>query len=676
MQHTFSITTKATLLFLGMVATGNSFSIENDSGYQTLANTSDRIIVKYKSTIHSSKMKSMSGSFALTPMEEATPVKRTSDGAHIFKLSSQKTLEELQGIIAEIKQSSQVEYAEPDLILHPSFTPDDSRYNEQWHYFDETAGIQLPQAWDSTQGNSAVVAILDTGYRPHKDLVANILPGYDMVSDLFMANDGDARDSDAMDPGTYAAECNSYRSSWHGTHIAGTVAAIGNNQVGVTGVAFQAKLLPVRVLGRCGGYMSDIADGIAWAAGLSIPGIEDNQNPANVINLSLGATFIGCPKTLNRAINVARQQGATIVTAAGNGSKNASMTTPANCDGVIAVAASNHEASRASFSNYGSLVDVSAPGVDILSTHNSGHVSPGYDTYSSAKGTSMAAPHVSGVAALLYALKPDITPDEVKQIITMTARPFPNRCIGCGSGIVDAAAAVAAIKEDTNNITGLTQLYNATPITGLAADTNQALKFFIDVPEGADTLSFDISGGIGDADLYIQYAEEPTQTAYLCRSYQNGNAEHCTIKSIKEGRYYVMVDAYAAFLNATLVANYTIIENDPDRNFQNLKDYPIPDFAFSGVTSPIDVSRSGASGEVDLIVIIKHPYIREVTVELIDPEGGVHNLKGLEGYGEDLVEHYSLQLGDIPSEGRWLLRVKDFGSHGNGYIDSWRMVFP
>jgi serine protease len=621
-------------------------------------------------------MKSMAGSFALTPMEKVTQVKRTSDGAHILKLSSQKTLEELHEIIEEVKQSSQIEYAEPDIILHPFFTPNDSRYNEQWHYFDETAGIQLPQAWDKTQGKNAVVAILDTGYRPHQDLAANILPGYDMVSDLFMANDGDARDSDAMDPGTYANECNSYKSSWHGTHVAGTVAAIGNNQIGVSGVAFQAKLLPVRVLGRCGGYMSDIADGIAWAAGLSIPDIADNQNPADVINLSLGATFIGCPKTLSYAIDMARQQGATIVTAAGNGSRNASLTTPANCNGVIAVAASTQQAELASSSNYGNAIDVSAPGVNILSTHNSGYVSPGSDTYARASGTSMATPHVSGIAALLYALNPDITPDKVEQIITMTARPFPNECIGCGSGIVDAAAAVAAAEEDVDNTTSLTQLYNATPITDLAADTNQALRFFIEVPEGADTLAFDISGGIGDADLYIQYADEPTQTTYLCRSYQYGNDERCSIKDIQTGRYYVMIDAYTAFSNATLVANYTLIENDSDRSFQNLEDYPIPDFSFSGVRSPIDVSRSGASGEVDLIVIIRHSDIREISVELVDPAGGTHNLKGFGGLGEDLVEHYTLQLGDIPSEGRWSLRVKDFGTHESGYIDSWRIVFP
>jgi subtilisin-like proprotein convertase family protein len=137
-----------------------------------------------------------------------------------------------------------------------------------------------------------------------------------------------------------------------------------------------------------------------------------------------------------------------------------------------------------------------------------------------------------------------------------------------------------------------------------------------------------------------------------------------------------MIDAYTAFSNATLVANYTLIEDDSDRGFQNLEDYPIPDFVFSGVRSPIDVSRSGASGEVDLIVIIRHPYIREISVELVDPAGGTHNLKGFGGFGEDLVEHYTLQLGDIPSEGRWSLQVKDFGTHESGYIDSWRIVFP
>ncbi|MCU7919464.1 MAG: S8 family serine peptidase [Candidatus Thiodiazotropha sp. (ex Epidulcina cf. delphinae)] len=676
MKHSlvFSFAIKAYLLTIGMIVAGSSLSIESGSEYPPPTNITDRIIVKYKNGgALSSGVNEMTDAVAQSIGERIAHVKRAFNGAQILKLNAKKPLEELQGIIQEIERFSQVEYAEPDLIIHPAFTPNDPRYNEQWHYFDDTGGIRLPLAWDTARGENAVVAVLDTGYRPHPDLLPNILPGHDMISDLFRANDGDGRDDDAQDPGNYAPECYTYLSSWHGTHVAGTVAAIADNQVGVAGIAFRAKLLPVRVLGRCGGYMSDIADGIVWASGTSIAGIADNQHPADVINLSLGGTFFGCPRTFSHAIETARRQGATIVAAAGNNSRDVSLTTPANCDGVIAVAATTREANRLPFSNFGDAIDVSAPGMSILSTHNSGYVVADNDTYASKSGTSMAAPHVSGVAALLYAVKPDITPDEVERILTTTARPFPTECIGCGSGILDAAAAV---EEAGNAGPGLTLLHNAVPATGLAAEDDQSLLFAIDVPEGATTLSFTLSDGSGDADLYVQFAAEPTQTGYQCRPYLYGNEERCVIRHIQAGRYYVMIHAYNAFSDVTLVANYSLAGGNPDSLFENLDDYPIADFVFSGVSSPIQVTRSGESAQVNISVVIRHPSIGELSVELLDPHGGSHSLKNFGGYGEDLVEHYTLELGDLPSQGRWSLRVKDFGIRGKGYIDSWRIAFP
>ena len=159
--------------------------------------------------------------------------------------------------------SPEVEYAEPDRVLHPQFTPNDTQYGQQWHYFEAMAGINLPAAWDKSTGSGVVVAVLDTGYRPHADLAANVLPGYDMIIDTFVANDGTARDNGARDPGDTGDDVSTgacggglpledEASRWHGTHAVGTIAAVSNNASGVAGVAFNAKVLPVRVLGRCG----------------------------------------------------------------------------------------------------------------------------------------------------------------------------------------------------------------------------------------------------------------------------------------------------------------------------------------------------------------------------------------------------------------------------------------
>ncbi|MCU7931713.1 MAG: S8 family serine peptidase [Candidatus Thiodiazotropha sp. (ex Codakia rugifera)] len=606
-------------------------------------------------------------------------VKESFNGAQIIRLDQKKSLEEIDGIIQEIRQFSQVEYVEPDLMIYPLYTPNDSRYSEQWNFFEEIGGIRLPQAWDSSQGENTIVAVVDSGYRPHQDLLPNILPGYDMISDLYVANDGNGRDSDAQDPGDYAPECDTYISKWHGTQVAGIVAAVADNNRGIAGTAFQAKLLPVRVIGRCGGYLSDISDGIIWASGANLAGQPVNQNPAKVINLSLGGEAPSCPQTMAQAIDTARLQGATIIAAAGNSAQNVSGITPANCDGVIAVAASTRAAAPAVYSNHGGGIDVSAPGEWILSTHNSGLITPGSDTYTVTSGTSMSAPQVSGVSALLYAIKPDITPDEVEQIISDTARSFPVDCTGCGSGILDASAAVAQVGIIDPVDPDLILLQNGIPETGLFGEAGAMLRFAIDIPIDANDLSFTLNGGNGDADLYVQFATEPSLHSYDCRPYLYGNAERCRIRSPQPGRYYVMLHGFSAFSDTNLVANYFRETDRPDLNntFENQNDIPIPDSILDGISSPITVSRIGESGQIEISIAIRHPAIREILVELIDPNGGIHTLKRLGGYnGEDFIENIRLDLATLPSQGIWHLRVKDFGVTGNGYIDNWRIRFP
>lgn len=419
----------------------------------------DRIIVKYKDA-------DLGGAPSQAALAKArvagnrqgvqlSHLRRTGLGADVLKLDKRVSAEQVRALARDLKAGdASIEYAEPDRILRAQLTPNDALYAQQWHYFDAVGGINLPAAWDQATGTGVVVAVLDTGVRPHADLSGNLLPGYDFIIDTLVSNDGNGRDADASDPGdaTSAGLCYSgspaTNSSWHGTHVAGTIAAVSNNSTGVAGVAFGAKVLPVRVLGRCGGYTSDIADGMVWAAGGAVSGVPANPTPAKVINLSLGGVG-ACDITSQNAINAARARGAIVVVAAGNSNADASQFSPASCAGVITVAATGPSGGRASYSNYGTAVSLAAPGGDgssgVLSTWNTGATAPGSDGYAAYLGTSMATPHVSGVAALMLSKNPTLTPDQVANTLKTTARAFPATCAGCGTGIVNAQAAVTAV---------------------------------------------------------------------------------------------------------------------------------------------------------------------------------------------------------------------------------------
>ena len=350
---------------------------------------------------------------------------------------------------------------EPDRLMQASLTPNDPQLANLWGVAgpaqsNGVAGVNAMAAWDTVSGAGAVVAIIDTGYRPHADLSGQVVAQYDFISDTTNSNDGGGRDGDAQDPGDYRAQgqcgASASTSSWHGTHVAGTVAAVGNNALGVVGVAYGAKLVIARVLGACGGYTSDIADAIVWASGGAVSGVPTNSQPAQVINMSLGGQYpCSASPTLQSAITSARSRNTTVVVAAGNSSMDAGNFSPASCTGVISVASVGEAGGRAYYSNYGTGVDIAAPGGSsgsgrtILSTYNSGSTTPGSDSYAYLQGTSMACPHVAGVAGLLYALNPALTPDEVESAITSTARAFPASCSGCGSGLADAALALASI---------------------------------------------------------------------------------------------------------------------------------------------------------------------------------------------------------------------------------------
>ncbi|MGV7172627.1 S8 family peptidase [Xanthomonas axonopodis] len=488
-------------------------------------------------------------------------VRRLAVGPELIQADRALDRAEAETLMRQLAADPNVQSVEVDQMLYPTLTPNDSRLSEQWAFGTTNAGLNIRPAWDKATGANVVVAVIDTGIVSHPDFDANILPGYDFISDATAARDGNGRDNNPADEGDWnsTSGCATSNSSWHGTHVAGTVAAVTNNTTGVAGTAFNAKVVPVRVLGRCGGSLSDIADAIIWASGGTVSGVPANPNAAEVINMSLGGGGT-CSSTMQSAINGAVSRGTTVVVAAGNSAANVSGSLPANCANVIAVAATTSAGAKASYSNYGSGIDVSAPGSGILSTLNSGTTTPGNASYASYNGTSMAAPHVAGVVALVQSVAPTtLTPAAVETLLKNTARALPGACSGgCGAGIVDADAAVtAAIAGSSGGGGGGTgnTLTNGTPVTGLGAATGAELNYTITVPAGSGTLTVTTSGGSGDADLYVRAGSAPTDTVYACRPYLDGNAETCNITS-PSGTYYVRIKAYSTFSGVTLTASY------------------------------------------------------------------------------------------------------------------------
>ncbi|VTY02147.1 Extracellular basic protease [Rothia mucilaginosa] len=335
----------------------------------------------------------------------------------------------------------------------------DPKMNRMWSLTGEK-GISALEAWGTTRGQGVTVAVLDSGITAHPDLDANVLPGYDFIAESAFSNDGNGRDSDPTDAGNWTVDNQCFTGSkatpsdWHGTHVAGTIAAIANNNEGIAGVAPEAKIVPVRVLGACGGFDSDITDGIIWAAGGSVRGVPANQHPAQVINMSIGSEGT-CTTPYRQAIAQANKRGSIVVVAAGNNNFDASKSSPGNCEDVITVGATDKNGKRSYFSNYGSRVDVSAPGGDrrywgggILSTLNAGKTAPGKADYAEYQGTSMAAPHVAGIVALMKAVDPKLTYAQAKKVLQSTSQSVECDQSACGSGIVNAARAVQQVRSD------------------------------------------------------------------------------------------------------------------------------------------------------------------------------------------------------------------------------------
>jgi serine protease len=369
----------------------------------------------------------------------------------------------------------EVEWVDLNVAHYAQLVPNDQFFTLQWNLTSAVAGIRAPQAWDITTGSSnIVVGVVDTGYVPHPDFAGRVLQGADTISDPAVARDGSGRDADPTDMGTYglAGECgaSAHTSSWHGTHVMGIIGANGNNGIGIAGVDWNARLLPVRALGRCdAGASADIIDGIAWAAGLDVPGLARNTAPARVINMSLrgpGACTIAYTAQLADAMS----RRATVIVAAGNDNSSALDFIPASCALVMTVAAVGPTGDKAPYSNFSTGLEIAAPGGDQSRAASDGIPSawwtgaqgnPGSADYTYYQGTSQATPHVSGVAALMLAVAPTLSVAQIRDVIQTTATPFPagSRCAtrgDCGTGIVNAAAAVTrarALNGVLNNYT-------------------------------------------------------------------------------------------------------------------------------------------------------------------------------------------------------------------------------
>jgi serine protease len=699
----------ATLWLLGGIA-GPAFAGQANLGGLSSSSSHDRFIVKYRtgsaeSRDPAARERSLNRASSAVQVRgggagsSRRPVglrhqRRLAVGAELVRTSEKLDRASAETLMRRLAADPNVEYVEVDRLMQPAEVPDDPNFPAQWHYQAPVVGnygINLPAAWEHATGNGIVVAVLDTGSTQHSDMVGRTVAGYDFLPDVWMANDGDGRDNNPSDPGNGVAanacggEHRASNSSWHGTHVAGTIAAATNNRIGVAGVARGARVQHVRVLGRCGGWGSDIADGIVWAAGGVVAGVPANDNPAKVLNLSLSGRG-ACSRTVQDAINSATGRGATVVVAAGNDGRSASDFEPSNCENVVVVGATDQNAARAQrtmavdlwewSSNFGAAVDLSAPGKSITSTMNLGAQDPAAEGYAARDGTSMATPHVAGVVALMQSVRPAndrLTPAQVERILKDTATRFPRPTDQpLGDGIVNAEAAVRAAMPVINTVA----LTKGVPVNGLTATAGNSLYFTLVVPEDATDLTFNTYGSNGDAELEVKHDSAPTSTSYDCRSVEPTSNESCTISAPQAGTYHVRVWGWgeAVFSGLSLVGDYTI---NSVRTYTADENFTISDN--KTVESPFTVSgRSGnAPASTSVSVAIVHTYIGDLKVSLISPDGSEYVLHNRTGRSADNINQtYTLtSLSGESLNGTWKLRVNDNADQDVGKIDSWSITF-
>ena len=471
--------------------------------------STDRVIVKWRESADIAKS-SGARQRKMQQLSTKTDVRlqskgRIGAGLEVLQMDRRLSAQELEDTVEALSADPDIEFASPDLRRYAHALPNDVLIQDQWYFLStEVSALRAESAWDITTGSDGtVVAVLDTGVRfDHPDLLpahqgGKLLPGYDFVSgnaanDFLAANDGDGRDNDPSDPGDWVdsddlaapgfGECELSSSSWHGTRVAAIIAAKTNNSVGVAGAGWNTWVLPVRVLGKCGGFDSDIIAAARWASGLSVPGVPDNPYPAKVINLSLGGGR-SCTAAYQTLATELSALGVLIVASAGN--DGGPVSAPASCVGVLGVTGVRQVGTKVGFSNLGPSVGIAAPGgncvnvgpgqpclFSIITATNLGNKTPTISSYTDQfnfnVGTSFSAPMVSGAAALMHAVNPQLGPQHLIARLQQSATPFPanpnpqtiptchvpansadvqnSECYcttsTCGAGIVNASGAV------------------------------------------------------------------------------------------------------------------------------------------------------------------------------------------------------------------------------------------
>lgn len=509
-----------------------------------------RVIVKYRSASSAAGMPGASKASAPAAMSKRLQSLGMRRGVSLKAhrgLSDTMQVVTAQGLtsadlVRRLNSDADVEFAVPDRRMKRAALPNDSLFEAggvegpaagQWYLKAPTgevrSSIDAVSAWDLTTGSAnIVIAVLDTGVRfDHPDLLAasaggKLLPGYDFVR-TSIANDGDGLDADASDPGDWVTQadidngvvrtdCTVEDSSWHGTQVTGIAAALSHNASGMAGASWGARVLPLRVLGKCGGFQSEIIAAMRWAVGLPVPNAPQNTTPARVLNLSLGGPG-ACDAAYQGAIDEVIAAGAVIVASAGN-SAGHTVGSPANCSGVISVGGLRHAGTKVGFSDLGAGVAISAPGGNcvtvpgpcvypILTTTDSGRQGPSGPAYTNSRdasvGTSFSAPLVSGTVALMLSVHPRATPAQVTALLQGSAAPFPSTgaassvvaCTApqfdaqgapidqlecycstttCGAGMLDARAAVQAARAQAVGTTGLQALITVAPATPVAGE--------------------------------------------------------------------------------------------------------------------------------------------------------------------------------------------------------------
>jgi serine protease len=538
-------------------------------------------------------------------------------GADLVRVSRKLSASEATTLMNQLAADPAVLRVEPDVLMHPfvddPVVPNDPKFATwQWDMRDgdgtyETigndttayanlGGANVARAWNLADGQGVTVAVLDTGITHHSDLDLSLADlGYDFITDAFVSGRStDGRVSGGWDLGDWTTDAKytdpstgcvdpsvAEDSSWHGTHVSGTIAELTNNGIGTAGVAHNARVLPVRVLGHCGGYTSDIADGITWASGGHVDGVPDNATPVQVISMSLGGQG-ACAATdvTGQAIAGALSRGVTVVVAAGNENQPVANVTPASCPGVIAVGANGISGKRAFYSNYGSGVSIAAPGGGVFaddasygqqvyagvvwSAGNLGAHEPEGEGYIGMAGTSQATPHVAGTVALIASARqalalPALKPQQVRSVLVSTARAFPRKPDQpIGSGILDAYAAVVKAMDPATGTVTAEQLINGTAVPGLVGYAGDSLLFAIDVPAGARGLNLRSYGGTGDVSLFVKRGAVPAADGSDAdfRSVKPGNSETVVQAVPTAGTWYVRVVSVQDFANLTVLGGF------------------------------------------------------------------------------------------------------------------------